>query len=76
MKVLIRELLRAVPFRPFIIHLADGRTFRIAYPEFVFASPSNQTQIIVEEPDKDRLHHLSALLITGVEKITEANLAA
>ena len=76
MKPRIRELLQAIPFRPFVIHIADGRTFRIDYPEFVLASPSNQSQIIVEEPDKDRLHHLSVLLITGIEEITDASLAA
>jgi len=30
----IREVVRAQPFRPFIIHLADGRTFDVPHPEF------------------------------------------
>jgi hypothetical protein len=29
----IRQLLRKRPFQPFRLHLADGRTFTIEYPE-------------------------------------------
>ena len=76
MKARIRELLQAVPFRPFVIHMANGREYRVEHPEFVLASPSNQSQIIIEEPENDRIHHIAVLMITSVEETTDANLAA
>ena len=76
MKERIRELLRAVRFQSFVIYMADGRTFRISHPDFVFAPPTNQSYVIVAEENQDRLHHLSALLMTGVEYTSDAGVAS
>ncbi len=76
MKFRIRELIRAVPFQPFVIRMADGREFRIEHPDFILASSSNQSEVIVEEEHANRMHFLSALLITSVEKISDVNFAA
>jgi hypothetical protein len=67
-KTRIRELLHGVPFVPFIVRTADGRHFRIDHPEFVLAAANDASQIIIEEPD-GRLHYLSPLLITSVERV-------
>ena len=69
MKARIRELLRAAPFRPFVIRMADGRGCRIEHPDFVLASASDIPQITIEDPD-GRQHFLSALLITSIEHAT------
>jgi hypothetical protein len=66
MKARIRELLRAVPFQPFIIRMADGREYRIDHPDFVLAAASDVPQVTIEERD-GRQHYLSALLITSIE---------
>ena len=76
MKARIRELVQTVPFQPFVIHMADGRKFQINHPDFVFASPKDQSWVIVVEENEDRLHHLSALLITGVEYASDASVAS
>ena len=76
MKERIRELIRAVPFQSFVIHMADGRTFRINHPDFVFAPPINQSYVVVAEENQDRLHHLSALLMTGVEYTSDMSVAS
>ena len=34
----IREVQRAQPFRPFTMHLADGRAFTVNHPDFLFVS--------------------------------------
>ena len=60
MKTRIRDLLRATPFRPFIICMADGRQYRIEHPDFVLAAASDVPQITIEDPD-GRQHYLSAL---------------
>lgn len=69
MKGRIRELLRAVPFSPFMIRLADGREYRISHPDFVLASSSDSPQIIIEEAEGS-VHFLSALLVTSVERMS------
>lgn len=68
MKARVRSLLETVPFRPFVIRMADGREYRIDHPDFVLAAASDVPQITVEEPD-GRQHFLSALLITSIEHI-------
>lgn len=45
----IRELLRAAPFQPFRIHLADSRLLEVPHPEFV-AIPPHARSIIVVDP--------------------------
>ena len=75
MKGRIRDLIHATPFEPFIIRMADGREFRIEHPDFILASSKNQSEVIVEEEHKDRVHFLAALLITSVEKVSD-NIAA
>jgi len=38
MKQRIRELLRATPFKPFVIRTADGKEFKVEHPDFVLAA--------------------------------------
>ncbi len=66
MKARVRELLHALPFRPFVIRLADGREYRIEHPDYVLAASTEVPQITIEERD-GRQHFLSALLVTSIE---------
>jgi hypothetical protein len=50
------------PFRPFTIHLADGRSIRIAHPDVMAMSPSGRT-LVVFYPD-DSLSIVDLLLVT------------
>jgi hypothetical protein len=68
MKQRIRDLLRAVPFHPFIIRMADGSEYRVDHPDFVLAAASNVPQVTLEDPDGSQ-HYLSALLVTSLERI-------
>jgi hypothetical protein len=72
MKARIRQLLHASPFQPFVIRVADGREYRIEHPDFVLAAASDVPQITIEDTD-GRQHHLSALLITSIERVTAAS---
>jgi hypothetical protein len=71
MKARIRELLNATPFQPFVIRMADGREYRIDHPEFVLAAATDVPQILIEESD-GRVHFLSVLLVTSVERVPAA----
>lgn len=35
----IRDFILHSPFRPFCIHLVDGKNMRVPHPDFVIASP-------------------------------------
>ena len=52
-------------FRPFTVHMGDGRSFRVDHPEFLSRSPSGRT-IVVQQPD-DGLSILDMLLVTELE---------
>ena len=67
MKARIRSLLRAAPFQPFVIRMADGREYRVEHPDFVLASSTEIPQVIIEETD-GRTHFLSVLLMASIEQ--------
>jgi hypothetical protein len=72
MKARIRELLRATPFQPFIIRMADGREYRVDHPDYVLAASSDVPQIVIEDL-KGGMHYLSVLLVTSVERVPGIN---
>lgn len=60
-----RRMLKAQPFQPFTLHLADGRHFDIPHSEFASMFPSGRT-VIVTQPD-DSFEIIDLLLVTGLE---------
>lgn len=44
----IRETLRKQPFRPFRIHLADGREFPIDHVDFLLISRSERSIVVAD----------------------------
>jgi hypothetical protein len=61
----LREAYQAQPFRPFTMHLADGRRIPVLHRDFVMAVPSGRT-VIVCQPD-DSLNIIDLLLVTDLE---------
>jgi hypothetical protein len=61
----LQQTLNAVPFRPFTIHLADGKTIPVISREFVASSPNGRT-IVVFDP-QDRMNILDLLLVTNLQ---------
>ena len=62
----ILELWKAQPFRPFIIHVADGRSFSVPHPDFVFLAGGGRT-IIVNSLTSDSFNIIDVLLVTRLE---------
>lgn len=60
----IRKVQRAQPFRPFILHLADGRTFEVKHPEFLFLGHSERTAIVDDVDGSFEI--IDPLLVTSV----------
>ena len=67
----IKDLYAAEPFRPFVLHLADGRQVPVHHREFLLAVPSGRT-VVVCQPD-DTLNIIDLLLVTDVELKQTAN---
>ena len=61
----LQNVWEAEPFRPFIIHLADGRNIRVRHRDFFSRSPSGRS-IIVHQPDES-LNVINLLLVTDLE---------
>jgi hypothetical protein len=61
----LRNVHQAQPFRPFTIHLADGRQVHVPHNEFLSYSSSGRT-IIAHQPD-DSFSILDLLLVTELE---------
>jgi hypothetical protein len=60
----LRELRDATPFRPFIIHLADGRAIPVHHRDFVMSSPNART-MIVYQPDSS-FAIIDVMLVTSL----------
>jgi hypothetical protein len=60
----MRELNRAVTFKPYQIRMASGESFEVPHPDFIFISPKGSFVVLVDT--KDCPHHLSTLLIESV----------
>jgi hypothetical protein len=45
----VRTAMRAQPFLPFAVKLADGRSFQVNHPEFIAASPNGREMVIYDD---------------------------
>lgn len=61
----LRTAYSAQPFRPFVIHLADGRQVAVSSREFIMAVPSGRTIVVCQSDDT--LNIIDLLLITELE---------
>jgi len=59
----LKKAYSAQPFRPFDVHLADGRRIEVPHPEFLAMSPTGRTVIIVR-PDDD--YHVGEIFNDGL----------
>jgi hypothetical protein len=65
---MLRGLLAAEPFKPFLLCLSDGRRLPVSHPEALLIS--GRGQFIVWEGEKDGDFALSTPLhVTGVENL-------
>ena len=62
----LRKFVRAQPFQPFTICLADGREFRIPHPECVMISPDATRSFGVAGPKKD-YRIVNLLLVSSLD---------
>ena len=61
----LQEVIRAAPFRPFALMLADGTRLHVPHPEWVFLTPGGRTVVWADVADHVKL--LDVALLLGVE---------
>jgi hypothetical protein len=67
----LRDVREANPFRPFTIHLTDGRSFYVPHRDFVSQSPTGR--IIVVYRSDGGLSIVDLYLVTDLEFATPAD---
>ena len=61
----LQHTVRAQPFRPFVIHLPEGRTVPIVRRDFALLSPNGRT-LLAYEPD-DSFNMIDVMRISSVQ---------
>jgi hypothetical protein len=61
----LRAMRNSQPFRPFTIHLADGRSFPVPHRDFVSQSPGGRTIIVYGAEESFSV--LDLFLVTELE---------
>ena len=62
----LRKRTEAQPFRPFIVHLADGRELQVPHRDSISHSPNGRTFIVWDTED-DACEFVDLLLVTSLE---------
>jgi hypothetical protein len=60
----LQEVIRAAPFRPFTLFLADGTRVPVRHPEWI-AYAGGRTAIVIEQDE--RSHIIDVMLVTKLE---------
>jgi hypothetical protein len=62
----VRMMVRAEPFRPFMVHLAGGRSFTITHPELISCTANGREMFI---SDEDGTHLVEMMLVNLIEPV-------
>ena len=62
----LRKIIHSTPFRPFTLHLADGRGLRVPHPDFIAVGAQGRTVIVIA-PDETLWNVIDLILVTDVE---------
>ena len=57
----IQEAVHQTPFRPFNLHITDGRTVEVPHPDYIAFAPTGQTITIYAEDDVPRIFDVALL---------------
>jgi hypothetical protein len=63
----LRKLFEATPFRPFRVHMANGKSIDVPHPDFMHLSPTGR-RLIVDDVD-DSFEIIDVLLVTSLETL-------
>ena len=61
----VRSLVMATPFRPFRVHMANGKSVDVPHPDFVNVSPTGRMLIVYQSDESFEM--IDVLLVTSFE---------
>ena len=61
----VREALRVLPFKPFVVELAGGKRVTVKHPDYAQLSPAGRT-LIVFTNDDDAMETIDVFLISNL----------
>ena len=67
----LHNLIRAVPFQPIVIHLADGRAVPVPHPEFIAHRPNSRIALV--SLPNDSFEIIDLLLVVSLEGMPPAS---
>jgi hypothetical protein len=67
----VRALLHATPFRPFIVHIADGGTLAVAHEDFIAIAPTGREMIVYQPNGSHQI--VDTMLVTRLEVTDKTN---
>ena len=59
----IRDLIHAIPFKPFVVELGSGRCVPVKHLDYVLLSPAGRTLIVHD--DESKMEIIDVFLITS-----------
>lgn len=62
----IRRAQAARPFKPFTIHMADGREFHVGHPELLALIPGMERTVILGFPEEEAFEVIDLLLVSSL----------
>ena len=62
----LRTALRALPFRPFTVQMADGRAFEVRHPDYLIVGPTSRTAFIYSQSG-DEVSMVDVMLMTELQ---------
>ena len=71
---LLRELLAAHPFRPFVVCLSDGRKLPVPHPDFLTVTPNGR--IVWEGRTEDDFALAMPFHVTGIHHLRRSRRSA
>ena len=60
----IRNFCHAQPFRPFSVHLPDGRQVTVEHPDFAALSPTGRLMVVLHDDDSESI--VDMLLVSDI----------
>jgi hypothetical protein len=66
----VKEILNAIPFVPFVLHLPDRPAMRVPHPDFAHVSPKRKTMVVYRE-NGEGFSVIDVALITEIAPRTE-----
>jgi hypothetical protein len=67
----LASAIHATPFRPFVIHMADGRRFEVPHPDYIAFHPKGRTAVLYHLQDEG-YDTIDLLLSTSLEHAGES----